>query len=140
MTTHSNIPGITKISIVECNALQQNLEWKCIADIPIGISTDTKPICFSGIPTCEAVTTCLKNDESEKTTLKFNSTVDIPTSIPVAFIITDAQKKSFIIGAKEKPFPIISKTKRTGSPEGDSSIISYEVTRESLKSLIPVVI
>lgn len=138
MATHSNIPGITKISFLKCSSLQSNIEWKSMAGIPVGIAAEQKEVPFSGIPTCEAVTDYNKNDETQKTTLKFKSVCDIPTDTPLAFIVTDAHRKSYLIGVKEKPYPIIKKEETTGTPDGDSSVISYEITRTSLKSLISV--
>lgn len=140
MTTHNNIPGITKISIVPCANLQKCIEFKAIAQIPIGIFTDVEDIPFTGVPTCESVAEYDKNNETEKTTLRFTTLVDIPSIEPLAFVVKDSYKNSFLIGVNEKPYPIVKKTKRTGDPSSSTAVIEYEVTRTSLKSLISVAV
>lgn len=69
---------------------------------------------------------------SSKQYAVFASRFRIP--YPLAFIVMDAQENYFLIGAKEKPYPIVEITKGL-SP--DANVNDIKVTFSRRKSLIP---
>lgn len=137
MKTTLSLPGIKYIGYVPSDNLQREIMNKHLAGIPVGIFTDATPIAFCGVPTCEAVSTYNNNGRIEQTTLRFNTIDDLPTSRHVAFIVTDCNNQSYIIGQREKPRPIVKVTRNTGTPDDDPSVCSVEVTLYAQKSLIP---
>ena len=137
MKTTQSLPGIKFIGYVPAENLQREIMNKHLAGIPVGIFTDITPIAFCGAPTCEAVSTYNNNGRIEQTTLRFKTLDDLPTYRHIAFVVTDCNNQSYIIGQREKPRPIVNITQNTGTPNGDPAVLSVEVTLYAQKSLIP---
>ena len=132
-----SLPGIKALGYVPAERLQREIMYKHLAGIPIGIFTDVTPISFVGVPTCEAVSTYNNNGRVEQTTLRFQTLDDVPEYQHIAFVITDCNGQSYVIGQHEKPRPIIKVSGHTGTPGGDPAVCSVEVTLYAQKSLIP---
>ena len=137
MKITQSLPGIKFIGFVESDKLQREMMLKALANLPVGIFTDITPIVFCGVPTCEAVSTYNNNGRIEQTTLRFKTLDALPTSRHVAFIVTDCNGQSYVIGQREKPRPIVKVTRETGTPDGDPAVATVEVTLYAQKSLIP---
>lgn len=132
-----SLPGIKAIGYVPAERLQREIMYKHLAGIPVGIFTDVTPIAFVGVPTCEAVSTYNNNGRVEQAILRFQTLDEVPLYRHIAFVITDCNGQSYIIGQREKPRPIIKASGHTGAPNGDPAVRSYEVTLYAQKSLIP---
>ena len=135
-----SLPGIKFIGFALAENLQREMMFKHLAGIPVGIFTDITPIAFCGVPTCEAVSTYNKNGRIEQTTLRFKTLDVLPTTRHVAFVVTDCNNQSYIIGQHEKPRPIVKVTRDTGTPNGDPAVATVEITLYAQKSLIPCAI
>ena len=140
MKQSQSLPGIKFIGYVLADNLQREMMNKHLANLPVGIFTDITPIAFCGVPTCEAVSTYNNNGRIEQTTLRFKTLDDLPTYRHVAYVVTDCNNQSYIIGQREKPRPIVKVTRDTGTPNGDPSVASVEITLYAQKSLIPCTI
>ena len=134
---HHSLPGIKAIGYVPAERLQREIMYKYLAGVPVGIFTEIKPIAFVGVPTCDAVSTYNNNGRLEQATLRFKTLDDVPTDRHIAFIITDCNGRSYVIGQHEKPRPIIKVSGHTGTPDGDPAVRSVEVTLYAQKALIP---
>ena len=140
MMNSYSLPGIEFIGFVLAENLQREMMYKHLAGIPVGVFTDITPIAFCGVPTCEAVSTYNKNGRIEQTTLRFKTLDVLPTTRHVAFVVTDCNNQSYIIGQHEKPRPIVKITRDTGTPNGDPAVATVEITLYAQKSLIPCAI
>ena len=134
--THS-LPSVKFIGYVQSDFLQREMMYKSLAGLPVGIFTDVTPIAFVGVPTCTAESTYGNNGTVEQTTLRFKTLDKLPTSRHIAFVVTDCNNQSYVIGQHEKPRPIVKLTFDTGMPNGDPAVCSVEVTLYAKKSLIP---
>ena len=139
MKCSQSLPGISFIGYVPAENLQREIMYKHLAGLPVGIFISITPIAFVGVPTCEAVSTYNKNGRVEQTTLRFNTLDEVPTNRHIAFVITDCNGQSYVIGQHEKPRPIIQTTSSTGTPSGDPAVCSVEVVLYAQKSLIPCI-
>lgn len=135
--TQQKLPGIMAIGYVRGCQLQRQMMMKSLAGLPVGIMTDITPINFVGTPTCEAASDYDNGGRIEKTTLKFLTNDNIQLHYDIAFVVKDTNGQTFVIGAKEKPHPIIRKNIYTGEPNGEPAVFSYEVTLYAQRSLIP---
>lgn len=135
-----SLPGIFKIGFLECAKLAPQLALKSIAGVPIAILTEITDVIFSGESTCEAVSDNDNNGKSEKTTLKFTTTQKIPDDRPLAFVVQCVNDQNFLVGAKERPYPIVKITNNTGTVSGTVSAYSVEITHSAVKSLLSVVV
>ena len=114
---------------VPAERLQREIMYKHLAGLPVGIFTEVTPIAFVGVPTCEAVSTYNNNGRVEQTTLRFKTLDDVPTNRHIAFVITDCNGQSYVIGQHEKPRPIIKTTSTTGTPENHTPLFYIPLVR-----------
>lgn len=133
----ASLPGITKIGFVECELLQPNIALKHSSGIPVGVFAEITYISFFGQPSCEAVEEYDCNGHKVVTLLSFVSNDNIPTYKHLDFVITDASGASFLIGTKERQFPVIKSSALTGSPQGESNATTYEVKWTSICKPVP---
>lgn len=132
-----SLPGIKFVGIVPAENIQRQIMYKHLAGITVGIFTDITPISFIGVPTCTATSTYNNNGRLEQTILRFCTLEEVPTNKNIAFVVTDCNDKSYIIGQHEKPRPIVKITQNTGTPDSDPSVLEVEVNLYAQKSLIP---
>ena len=137
MRQTQSLPGIKFIGHVPSVNLQREIMYKHLAGIPVGVFTDITPIAFCGVPTCEAESIYNNNGRIEQVTLRFKTLDVLPLHRHVAYVITDCNGQSYIIGQREKPRPIVKVTRDTGTPNGDPAVCSVEITIYAQKALIP---
>ena len=131
-----SLPNIINIYIVPCASLVPNITEKFRAGLPVAIFPLPTPIEHFTNASCEAEQEFDNNGYSEKTVLQFSTTGDISHYPPLAFVVTDANGQSYIIGTQEAPYPIIEIT-RTIDKELNVNTVKVTFTRR--KSLVPCV-
>lgn len=129
-----SLPGIKAISFVPCHLLSPNIVEKHRAGIPVGVFSTTTPIEHYGNASCEAESEYINGGYSEKTVLQFTTTDEILQKPELAFVVTDVHDKSYLIGVKEAPFPMVDITQKI---DDDTNINQVKVTFQRQKSLIP---
>ena len=137
---YQSLPGITQIGYCLCSNLQPNIVLKHSSGTPVGIFTEIVPIRFHGSPSCETTEEYDNNGRKVVTSLTFVTNDNIPTYKHLAFVITDASGTSYIIGSRERPYPVIKSSTSSGSPSGESKATSYEVRWTAITSPIPCAI
>lgn len=137
MRQTQSLPGIKFIGHVPSVNLQREIMYKHLAGIPVGVFTDITPIAFCGVPTCGAESIYNNNGRIEQVTLRFKTLDALPLQRHVAYIVTDCNGQSYIIGQREKPRPIVKVTRDTGTPNGDPAVWTVEITLYAQKALIP---
>ena len=133
----TSLPSVTRIAYLPCEKLSPELLLRHKAGIPVAVFADTRTIRFFGTPTCETSTDYENRNYVEKTTLSFDSLDSIPTNTPMAFVVTTAAGKSFVISTMEGPFPVIKVKSSLGNPKNEVAVFSYTITLSAEKSLIP---
>ena len=84
---------------------------KCTKNVPQkGIK-----VRFFGQPSYQAVEEYDNNGRKVLCTLKFVSNDNIPLHKHLAFVITDASGTSFIIGSRERPYPVVKSSATSGT-------------------------
>ena len=135
-----SLPGVAQIGYCLCENIQPNIVLKHSSGIPVGVFTEITPVRFFGQPSYDAVEEYDNNGRKVLCTLKFVSNDNIPLHKHLAFVITDASGTSFIIGSRERPYPVIKSSTSSGSPSGESKANSYEVRWTAIASPIPCAI
>lgn len=105
-----------------------------MAGLPVGVYPLPTEVEQYGTGSVEATNELDDGTYYEKTTLQFSTAEEITNTAPLAFVIMDAQKKYFLIGAKEAPYPIVEINK---SISGEENVYNIKVTFQRRKSLIP---
>ena len=128
----TNLPGIVAISYCLCENIQPNIVLKHSSGIPVGVFTEITPVRFFGQSPNDAVEEYDNNGRKVLCTLKFVSNDNIPLHKHLAFVITDASGTSFIIGSRERPYPIVKSSATSGNPSGESNATTYEIKWSSI--------
>lgn len=136
----NTLPGIVSISFTECDNLQPHVMQQSISGAVIDLAVPTEKISFFGIPKCQWSGTLASGCREEKSTLEFNTSDILPEGRRIAFIVTVASGKQFLIGSREPRYPQIEYTETTGSPSGDAAVRTYKITHVALKSVLPCVL
>ena len=76
--------------------------------------------------------------QTEKTVLTFQSVQELPIRRELAFVMTDAQGDSYVIGHAEAPFPTVKVTRSHGTPAEEKAGFTYEVKLIGRKTLAKV--
>lgn len=129
-----SLPGIKAISYIPCSLLSSNIVEKYRAGVPIAVFSNSTPIEHYGDASCEAESEYIGGGYSEKTSLQFNTTTEIPQQQELAFVVTDVNDKSYLIGCKEAPYPIVCIDTKVND---EKNISEVKVTFTRQKSLIP---
>ena len=132
-----SLPGIKAITFLPCHLLPPNIVEKFLAGVPIGVFSTSTPIEHYGNASCEAESEYTGGTYYESTTLQFTTTDEIRQSQELAFVVTDVHDKSYLIGVKEAPFPIVNITTKV---DDETNISEVKVTFQRQKSLIPCVV
>ncbi|SDM08152.1 hypothetical protein [Segatella bryantii] len=133
-----SLPGIKSVGYVDCSLLPDDLALKALAGIPSSLDAQPTMISLDGIATCEVSSKDDNNYQVEKATLSFSAVESIPTENSLAFILSTVSGNTYIIGAKEQPYPTIKATMSTGSTDGTPAVIKYEITYTNRKALFTI--
>jgi len=132
-----SLPGVKAIAYCYAKHLSPDLELQAIAGVPVYATAPLTNIPTTGEPTCECLLTNENYGSNEKVTLSFHSRAQLPDDDYLAFVVIDANDNAYLIGTREEPHPLISRTQSFGTPGGDPSTFTYEITHASVKALIP---
>ena len=133
----TSYPGIKRIGYLPTSKLSPQLMLKSIAGMPIAVLSDITFVSFYGEPICETSNSYKEGGRLEEVTLSFSTSVDIPTDVALAFVAETIAGKKFLIGTLEKPYPVVTITRTTGS-SSKSATTSVEITHQTQKSLLEV--
>lgn len=129
-----SLPGIASISYLPCHNLAPNIMEKHLAGIPIGVYALSTPVEFFGDASCDAESEYTNGAYAQKTSLQFSTCDNIDNSLPLAFVITDVQGNSFLVGCRERPFPIVEIRKVL---DVEKNVFEVKVVSNGRRSLIP---
>lgn len=133
------LPGVKSIGWIDCRHLPRRVDLSAICRMPVAILTTITPIDFFDDPQCDCKTTKDGGGYSDTANLKFLTHSPLPGS-NVAFVVTDVNDRSFLIGSLENPAAVPEPTRRLGTPTGDAAGYYYEIKHVALKSLVPCIV
>lgn len=133
-----SLPGIATIHTVECASLMPNMMLRAQCNLPNAVFTDAVQVYFVGTPTLKNEIKYNNGGYSESATLEYVTTDQPSVDTPLAFIVKCVNGESYLLGTREKPFPVVKTTKTTGSPDSDASVFKVEISYLAPKTLIPV--
>ena len=131
-----SLPGIKRIAYIATDLLPDDITLKAVAGIPVNITGTATEIDVIGEANCETDSEPDNNSQLEKVDLKFNTLDDIPTDSPLAFLFETVSGNKYVIGTKERPYPIIKISMSTGTAEGDPSVNKCQISFLAKKALV----
>lgn len=129
------LPGIKTIYWVACENLPARIDLSALSGINVALLTELHEITFFGEPECKCVTEKSKNGWSQKATLKFFSCDTLPFYYNIAFVVVDIQGEAYIIGAKERPYPVLTMGKTAGR-RSERAGTEYEITHNAVRTMV----
>lgn len=132
-----SLPGIKRIAYIATDLLPDDITLKAVAGVPVNITGTATEIDVIGEANCETDSEPDNNSQLEKVDLKFNTLDDLPTDSPLAFIVETVSGNKYVIGTKERPYPIIKISTSTGTTESNPSVRKVEVTYKTKRPLVP---
>ena len=138
-TSTQILPGIKFIGWVDSRHLPNRVDLSAICGMTVAVLTDIHEVAFFDTPECECVTKKDGAGYEDTASLKFSTGKRLPISDFLAFVITDVNDRSFLIGSKERP-AIAAPKQSTGTPSNGAAGFEYEVTHVAIKSMAPCVI
>lgn len=136
----SSLPGIVKIQVIRCSDIQQHVMYSSICGALVALALPSTEITFFGMPSLKWDGSTVNGARQEKSTLEFSTTEKLPEGEPLAFVVTVASGKQYLVGAREPKYPLINYSETTGAPDGDAALRSYKITHVAQKSVIPCVL
>ena len=129
-----SLHSVKSICYLPCPLLPDDIILKHLSGMPVGVFNSATPIGLYGDASCEADSEHDNGSSLEKSTLQFTTTDEIPTSQELAFVVEDVQGKSYVIGQKESPFPMVEIDTKIDNKE---NLKVVKVVFIAKKSLIP---
>lgn len=139
MSSYS-LPGITRIRIVRCADLGPHLMLHSICGCVVAIAAPYETVEFTGRPTLTWEGTKAHGDRQEKATLEFSTLRELPEGERLAFVVTCASGRQYLIGTREGRYPVITYTHSTGDPSGTAAARTYKITHTARKSVLVCVL
>lgn len=133
------LPGIKNIYWVRCDSLPSRIDLSALSGVTVALLTDLNEITFFGEPECKCSTEKNNNGWSQKASLKFFSCDNIPFYYNIAFVVVDVRGDAYIIGANEKPYPVV-KTEKSAGSSSDKAGFQYDISHNAIRTLVKCLI
>ena len=137
MNNHFSLPGIKALAYVNALELPSDLGLVGISGLPLTLMVQSVDIPFTGEASCVCTRTNEHGAPNESVEMSFQSLLSLPDDVPLAFVVTDVNNRSFLVGGKEQPWPYVESSQGFGLPDGESSTTTYTITHKAPKALIP---
>lgn len=136
----NTLPGIVKIQIVHCSDIPPQVMYSSICGALIHLVLPSVTVKFYGKPTFRWEGSKIGGARQEKSTLEFSTTDKLPEGQWLAFVLTVASGKQYLIGTREPKYPQINYSETAGAPDGEAALRTYKITHVALKSVLPCVL
>lgn len=133
------LPGVKAIGWIDCSQLQPRVDLHGICMIRVPVLTTITPVVFFGEPDCRCTRSRESGRKAVTATLKFRSGDVLPLHVPLGFVVTDQNYRTFLIGSREHPQPVVKIEQTAGQCVGDAAGYEYEVSHTALATLIECV-
>lgn len=133
-----SLPGIATIHTVECASLMPNMMLRAQCNLPNAVFTDAVQVDLIGTPSLKNETKYNNGGYSESAALEYVTTVQPSVDTPLAFIVKCVNGDTYLLGTREKPYPVVKTTKTTGTPDSEASVYKVEISYLAPKTLIPI--
>lgn len=139
MSTNT-LPGIVKIQVVRCFDLPPHLMHASISGTIVALSLPSVQVKFYGQPSLKWDGTIENGARTEKSTLEFSTADKLPEGKRLAFVLTVASGRQYLVGTREPKYPKINYSETAGAPDGDAALRTYKITHIALKSVLPCIL
>ena len=136
----NTLPGIVKIEVVRCDQLPDNVMLTAITRGVVTLVVQPQDVKFYGQPSLKWEGSLVNKAPQEKSTLEFRTPMRLRDDVRLAFIVTAASGKKYLIGSREGKYPVVTYTETTGAPDGEAALRTYKITHIARKSVLECIV
>ena len=136
----NTLPGIVKIEVVRCDQLPDNVMLTAITRGVVTLVLQPQEVKFYGQPSLKWEGSLVNKSPQEKSTLEFRTPMRLRDDVRLAFIVTAASGKKYLIGSREGKYPVVTYTETTGAPDGEAALRTYKITHIARKSVLECIV
>lgn len=134
----NKMPGIIAVKWMHAEELSPCILEKFVAGLPVALSAIGNPLTLVDVGSAEGLQSVEHNGLVGKATLEFKTLDEVPRDEDIVWAAQDADENWWLIGARERPYPIVEVSQSTGTPGGDPAVATVKVTHQAKIALIPV--
>lgn len=136
----NTLPGIVKIQMVRCSDIQPHVMYASISGALVALALPAVTVKFFGTPSLKWDGSLVNGSRQEKATLEFSTSDKLPEGERIAFVLTLASGKQYLIGSREPKYPQVNYSETAGAPDGEAALRTYKITHIAQKSVLPCVL
>ena len=137
---YNTLPGIVDIHVVKCEYIPAHAMLRSIAGATVVLAVPTSRIKFYGTPSLKWNGEVVNGARQETATLEFSTRNMLPEYARLAFVVTVASGKKYLVGTREPNYPVIAYSETVGAPDGSAALRSYKITLKAMKAVLPCLI
>lgn len=126
--------------MIRCTDIHPHVMYVSLCGAVVALALSAVTVKFYGMPSLKWDGSLVNGSRQEKATLEFSTTEKLPEGERLAFVLTVASGKQYLIGAREPKYPQINYTETAGAPDGDAALRTYKITHVAQKSVLPCVL
>lgn len=134
----NKMPGIIAVRWIKATELSSHLMEKFVAGLPIAIGTPGTELELVDAASASSLASVENNGLVCKAELEFKTLDTVPRDEDIVWAAQDADENWWLIGARERPYPIVEVSQSTGTPGGDPAVATVKVTHQAKIALLPV--
>ena len=133
------LPGVKAIGWLNCDLLQRRVDLHGVCRSRIPVLTTITPVAFFDDADCRCARSRESGRQAAVATLKFRCATLLPIHLPLGFVVTDQNGKTYLIGSREHPQPVVKVEMGAGACDGDGAGYEYEITHTAIETMFEVV-
>ena len=134
----NRMPGVIAVRWIKAANLSSHLLEKYIAGVPVALGTIGNEVKLEDTASATGLNSVENNGLTSKAELEFKTMDEVPRDEDIAWAVQDADGNWWLIGTRERPFPVVEISQSTGTPGGDPAVATVKVTHSAKIALIPV--
>lgn len=134
----NKMPGIIAVKWMHADELSPHIREKFIAGLSVAIGAVGNRLTLVDTGSTEGLRSLENNGLTGKATLEFKTLEVVPTDEDIVWAAQDADENWWLIGARERPYPIVEVSHSAGTPGGEPAVTTVKVTHTAKIALIPV--
>lgn len=132
------MPGIIQVKWLKADQLSPHMMEKFIAGVPVAIGAQGNDLELVESGTAEGLRQYENNGLVGKATLEFKTLSHVPTDEDIVWLAQDADENWWLIGARERNYPVVEVSTSAGTPGGDPAVSTVKITHTAKIAIIPV--
>lgn len=134
----NKMPGIIAVKWMHAEEVAPHIREKFVAGLPVAIGAVGNMMTLVDVASAEGLRSLENNGLTGKATLEFKTLEVVPTDEDIVWAAQDADENWWLIGARERPYPIVEVSHSAGTPGGEPAVTTVKVTHTAKIALIPV--